>query len=82
MGRWPGAYRADKRRKELDRLKNRDEKEKRMAERRAAQRAYDIAHGIIPPDPPDGTQPPAPDTAGANGATAPVTTEAVTTEKK
>jgi hypothetical protein len=35
MGKWAGAYRADKRRKEIERLKAREEKEKRLAERRA-----------------------------------------------
>lgn len=73
MGKWPGAYRADKRRKEVDRLKNRDEKEKRLAERRAAQKAYDIEHGLIPPDPVDPAAPaPAASAEGAAPAAGPV----------
>ena len=77
MGKWAGAYRADKRRKELDRIKHREDKEKRLAERRAVQKEYDIAHGIIPPDPVDPAAAPAVGTPAPEGATVTVTAETV-----
>jgi len=57
MGKWAGAYRAEKRRKEVGRIKNREEKEKRLAERRARQAEFDAEHPESAPGAPAGTAP-------------------------